>query len=99
MKAIKIESDYNFYVPNAFTPNDDNLNDVFYPMIHGVKFYEISIFDRWGRKIFGSSDLALGWDGTYNGQRCKDDVYVWKIKVSTLAGEEKSYNGHVTLFR
>jgi len=99
MKAIKIESDYNFYVPNAFTPNDDNLNDVFYPMIHGVKSYEISIFDRWGHKVFGSSDLSLGWDGTNRGQPCKEGVYVWKIKVSTLGGEEKSYNGHVTLFR
>ncbi len=99
MKAVKVETDFSIYVPNAFTPNDDNLNEEFLPVTHGVKFYELSIFDRWGHRIFTSSDSVKGWNGTLNGEPCKQGVYIWKIKLSTTKGDEKSFNGNVTLFR
>lgn len=99
VKAIEVAVDFNAYVPNAFTPNEDGLNDQFLPVISGTKFYELSIFDRWGNKVFQTTDIQKGWDGTFKGVPSKDDVYVWQIKLSTLSGETKEYKGHVTLYR
>ncbi|WP_317896593.1 T9SS type B sorting domain-containing protein [Aurantibacillus circumpalustris] len=99
VKAIKIETDFNVYVPNAFTPNNDNTNPTFLPVCTGIKFYELNVFNRWGNKVFQTFELNKGWDGTFNGEPCKDDVYVWQIKVSSLGGEMKILDGHVTLFR
>jgi gliding motility-associated-like protein len=99
VKAVNIEPDFNVYVPNVFTPNGDSNNEAFKPVMTGVKFYELMIFDRWGKKLFQTSDQSLGWDGTYGGEPCKDDVYVWKIKVSSYSGEMKEMDGHVTIYR
>lgn len=99
VKAINIEPNFNVYVPNVFTPNGDGNNDTFKPVISGVKMYELLIFDRWGNRLFSTSDQNASWDGTYAGQNCKDDVYVWKIKVSSFSGEMKEMNGHLTVYR
>jgi gliding motility-associated-like protein len=99
IKEIQVETDFNVYVPNIFTPNNDDNNQIFLPVCTGVKFYELNVFNRWGKKIFQSIDLNTGWDGTYNGERCQDGVYVWQIKVSSNSGEMKTLSGHVTLLR
>jgi gliding motility-associated-like protein len=99
IKIINIEPDFNMYVPNAFTPNEDGRNDIFLPVLRGVKFYNLSIYNRWGTKIFETSDVETGWDGSFSGEPCQDDVYAWKIKVSSHAGEAKEKTGHVTLYR
>ena len=99
VKAIKVEADFNIYVPNAFTPNGDGMNEVFMPVLRGVKFYHLSIFDRWGAELFESVEINNGWDGTFNTVNCKQDVYVWKIKVSANNGQEKEMTGHVSLTR
>ncbi|MBI3239782.1 MAG: gliding motility-associated C-terminal domain-containing protein, partial [Flavobacteriia bacterium] len=99
VKLVKIEPDFNFYVPNVFTPNDDGRNDTFLPVTRGLKFYTIEIFNRWGQLLFKTKDAEQGWNGTYNGNNCQQDVYVWKITLSTLSGELKEYKGHVTLIR
>lgn len=97
IKAIKIESDLAVYVPNIFTPNDDELNDIFLPVVRGIKFYEILIFDRWGVNVFSTDDPKTGWDGTYRGEPCKQGVYVWKINLSSNNGEMKTMSGQVLL--
>ena len=99
VQAVRIEVDFNIYVPDAFTPNGDNLNETFQPVLTGTKLYELTLFDRWGKKVFQTSELEKGWDGSYNGEACKTDVYIWKIKLSTIEGEMKEYTGHVTLSR
>src|ERR1041384_3504677 len=63
IKYIKIESDFSIYVPNAFTPNGDGLNDVFLPVTRGVKKYSLELFNRWGERIFFSREPMIGWDG------------------------------------
>ena len=68
-------------------------------MTRGVKTLQLSIFDRWGKLIFQSQSPEKGWDGTYNNDPCKQDVYVWKINLTTSAGIVKEYSGHVTLYR
>jgi len=99
VKYITIEADFNFYIPNSFTPNGDDRNDVFIPVMSGVKFYTLMVFDRWGEKIFETSDVNHGWDGTFRNESCKEDVYGWKVTLSTVHGKSKVYAGSVTLIK
>ena len=98
-RVINVMPDFHVYVPDAFTPDGDHINEVFKPVGRGVKFYYLSIYNRWGEKIFESKDIETGWDGTYKGERCKADVYTWKINASGVDGSQKLLNGHVSLLR
>jgi len=94
----------SFYIPNAFTPNGDGLNDVFgaIPRIDYVNQYRISIFNRWGQLLFESSDLHLGWDGTYQGEACPAGAYVYRIVYNDFGmgpQETKVMEGTVVLVR
>lgn len=83
LKSVIIWDYYSLYIPNAFTPNEDGLNDVFYPYgkNHTTDDHLFLIYDRWGNRIWESTTPYEGWDGTYksNGSSCQIDVYVWKI--------------------
>ncbi len=86
-KDIRIDDYYDLFIPSAFTPNSDGINDIFYAKGEGIKDFKMYIFDRWGLQIFYSDDLYKGWDGRYKETGTKivqEDVYVWKIKVQTL---------------
>lgn len=103
-KAIVVGEDFGIYVPNAFTPNGDGTNDTFQPKGFGIKDYELDIFDRWGERIYHTKIFEAGWDGKHHrgldyGTFCKDDIYIWKIKVVNVFGEAKYYTGHVTLIK
>jgi gliding motility-associated-like protein len=97
VKTIKVEPDFNVFVPNMFTPNDDDLNEVFIPVTRGVRTMHLQVFDRWGALLFETKQIGSGWNGTYRGQMCKNDIYTWKINVSGKNGEVKELRGHVTL--
>lgn len=73
--------DFQIYAPRIFTPNGDNINDIFY--LYGDKIDEITfeVFDRWGVLLYQSTSLNNGWDGTHNGQTVQNDVYVWRASV------------------
>ena len=90
------------YTPNAFTPDGDNVNDVFMPSIlgHIDTSYELLIFNRWGEIIFQSQHTSLGWDGTVDGTLAPSEVYVWKITMRAEATNmDHTFQGHVTLVR
>ncbi len=99
MQTIEVKSDFAAYIPNAFTPNGDGLNDTFYPVLRGVKRFELQIFDRWGELIFSSNSSEQVWDGTFKGQECKQDVYNYKLVLLNVKQEEKFYSGSVMLYR
>jgi gliding motility-associated-like protein len=70
--------------PNAFTPNDDGVNDFFRLSLSGTceaATYSLRIYDRWGRQVFESMDATTEWDGTYDGQQLKEGVYLWQATV------------------
>lgn len=94
-----IEPDFVFYVPNAFTPNDDGINDSFSGKGIFIIKYEMMIFDRWGNLIFFSDDYNKSWDGrANNGEKmAQRDVYVYKIRVTDIYQMEHFYTGTVTL--
>ncbi|MFT5599814.1 MAG: gliding motility-associated-like protein [Flavobacteriales bacterium] len=93
---------YNFYVPSAFTPNGDGVNDIFEPRGEGVDEldYEMYIFDRWGVKLFETTATQKGWDGSHMSTPASMDVYVWKIYTKDkYTGEEHENIGHIMLIR
>lgn len=99
IKTIEVLPDFHVYVPNAFTPNADGLNDFFFPVMRGVKRFSLQVFDRWGALIFSSNSPDNNWDGTYKGQACKQDVYNFTLQVLNNKGEEKEYKGSLMLYR
>ena len=99
VKTITVAPDFAIYVPDAFTPNEDGRNESFYPVTRGVKLISFSIYDRWGERLFSASSPEAGWDGTYKGEPCKEDVYVWKLEATGINDQQKSMNGFVTLYR
>jgi gliding motility-associated-like protein len=99
---VIIDEVFSLYVPNAFTPDGDGTNDIFYPVIKGYnpEYFDLMIFNRWGELIYQTDNAANGWDGTHKGTKAKSDVYVWKIKArDTKYNERKSFYGHVSLLR
>ncbi|MCF8461436.1 MAG: T9SS type B sorting domain-containing protein [Flavobacteriales bacterium] len=105
-KTLKVDATLGVYIPNAFTPEIegqiDRLNDVFYPIIGGaiVENYQLTIFDRWGKQLFQSTELTLGWDGTYNGKNIPSDVYVYTLSFTTKGLTFlHRYKGIVTMVR
>ncbi len=103
VKCLKIEPDFTFYIPNAFTPNNDGINEIFYGYGTYIKEFHIMIFDRWGNLIFESNDLMKGWDGKVQGGRSnelvQEDVYVWKVDIIDVRDTPHNYIGHVTKVR
>jgi gliding motility-associated-like protein len=96
-----VENKCGIYFPSAFTPNKDGKNDLF-KILHppDLSSYELSIFNRWGQKVFETRDYTKGWDGTVNGQVQDTGVFVWFCKYkkinSPLNGE---ISGTVLLIR
>jgi gliding motility-associated-like protein len=103
IQEITIYDDLILYVPNTFTPDGNECNNVFTPVFSApnlVDKYNLSIYNRWGELIFESNDKNIGWDGFYNLQLCKSDVYTWKIIYSSFfTNEKKSLNGHFNLLK
>ncbi len=87
-------------LPTAFTPNGDGLNDVF-EIINpqGVESVSLNIFNRWGQKVFETSDPYEGWDGTFNQTEQEVGVYPFYIEVNYLDGSNESSFGSVTLLK
>ena len=101
-KNLTVTEDFTLYIPNAFTPNGDGINDVFQAKGMGFKTeaFEMLIYDRWGNLIFKSNDIMKGWDGTLKGSLAANDVYVYKIKaISNSRGVRKEHAGHITLIK
>ena len=91
------------FVPNAFTPNNDGLNDVFYPQISfaGLNGYELRIYNRWGNIVFRTTHVHHGWDGTQFDGSTPAPVGSYVYQFTYIDGENKEHEeiGHVTLVR
>jgi gliding motility-associated-like protein len=99
IKLIPMDCAQDVFVPNAFSPNGDLNNDVFFVHGTGINSIELIIFNRWGEKIFESTNIKNGWDGTFNGQVCNTGVFVYYLKATMNDGTVVSKDGHVTLLR
>lgn len=99
--VVIVEPDFTFYIPNAFTPNNNRKNEAFRPYGEGVDWdtYELYIFTRWGEQIYYTVDIESPWDGTYKGAQVESGVYVYRIGIEDLKGGKHEYTGRVTLLR
>ena len=84
---------------NAFTINGDNLNETFDIKGLYIRDYNIKIFNRWGDKVFESSDMNVDWDGYYNGKLSQMDAYIWIIKAIGVDDVSWPMTGTVTIIR
>lgn len=82
LEVCVVPEESGFYVPNAFSPNGDLVNDIFLPKGIGILTYSLRIYDRWGNLIFESNDPSIGWDGTFKGSNAPEGVYVFVIRGS-----------------
>jgi gliding motility-associated-like protein len=96
---VKVNPAFSLYIPKAFTPNKDGLNEVWAPQGEGDMTYSLKIFNRWNQQVFESNELDYGWDGTFNGSKVQQGVYTYRIRVYDVMGEPHNYFGTFTLFR
>ena len=102
---IEVQDELIYYIPNTFTPDQDEHNPVFKPIFTSgfdPNDYKMVIFNRWGEIVFESNDVNYGWDGSYNRTHgvVKDDTYTWKIEFKTSSSDErKLLMGSVNLLR
>jgi gliding motility-associated-like protein len=92
-----------FYIPNSFTPDGNEHNQTFLPIItSGIDLYSyhMTIYNRWGGVIWETFDSKVGWDGTYNNVLCPDGSYTWILEFKVIdTDEKKQYHGNLTIFR
>lgn len=97
---IKVYDGPEYYVPNAFTPNGDGLNDVFRPIPVGMRSTDyFRVFNRIGQLVFESHTFMEGWDGTFKGKKADQGTYVWAIKGYDVNGRPVEMKGTVILLR
>ena len=104
--AIIVNKERNVFIPNAFTPNGDGVNDILHvfgdPSVSNINIF--TIYDRWGEALFTvenamPNDPTFGWDGQFKGKEMNSAVFVYYAEVSFIDGEEKVLKGSVTLLR
>ena len=102
-EEVKIYKDCYIDIPNSFTPNNDGVNDYFFPrqfLSEGIVKFQLQIFNRWGELVYDTRNTdGRGWDGRLNGKDQPMGVYVYIIDVTTKNGRVEHYTGNVTLLR
>lgn len=97
---ILFDNELILYVPNSFTPDGNEYNNTFKPVLTSrVTDYELRIYNRWGEMLFETYDKEIGWDGNFNGSLVQDGVYVWEIKLKTDGTKTYLKRGTVTMLR
>jgi gliding motility-associated-like protein len=98
IRVFKTEPD--IFVPSAFTPNGDRLNDVLTPIPVGVSEIEFfKVYDRWGNLVFSTAQFGKGWDGRIKGKDQPNDTYVWHVRGTAYTGQVIYKKGTVTIIR
>ena len=100
IKSIHIYPEHTFFIPDAFSPNGDGVNDVFLAQGNRVLSFEMQVFDRWGGIVFESSNINLGWDGkTSSGDDLSSGTYLFHIALYDINERPWVYNGELKLIR
>jgi gliding motility-associated-like protein len=103
--TVYVKNEASSFIPTAFTPNNDGLNDRFNFDILGATTIDVTIFDRWGERIYHDGaqpngiSSSIGWDGTKGGKPVPEDSYVYQLKITYYDGTVKTRNGTVTVMR
>jgi gliding motility-associated-like protein len=95
--SVEVTLPEYLYIPTAFTPDGDGLNDTFAAKGQGISEFSIQIFNRWGNIIFESGDMEKPWDGTYKGEPVQEGTYVYIIFAKGYNGKVFQKSGSVTI--
>lgn len=87
------------YIPNAFTPNNDNANDNLYVRGNNIDKLLFRVYDRWGELVFETTNQTEGWDGKYKGKECDPAVFVYYLEITCGEGETYFEKGNISLIR
>ena len=106
-RSVKVQfvscSTCRFYMPSAFTPNHDGINDLFRPLTYCTQLpleqFHLILYNRWGQAVFESSNPAVGWDGTFKGMEAPVDVYVYVVEYAFFDSKPARLTGTVALIR
>jgi gliding motility-associated-like protein len=102
---VKVSNTASAFVPSAFTPNGDGLNDFFTMDILGATTIDVQIWNRWGEKVFSNPSQANGigatgaWDGTFRGKSVEYDTYTYQLVVTYYDGHNETIAGTVVVMR
>ena len=99
-KVLFIAPDVVYYLPSAFTPNNDNINETFKPI--GLAYaldYKFIIFNRWGDILFKTDNPQLGWDGKYQGQPVEQDLYFYRLEFIGADELRHEESGSIMILR
>ena len=97
--VIRFRREAALFLPDAFSPNSDGLNDTFKPNGTFYDNFQLVVYNRWGQSIFQTTDATTGWDGTLRGDRAPEGQYVYKIVITDSTGKEFVKQGVVLLLR
>lgn len=98
-ETLVFESPNTIFIPNVFTPNNDNVNDFFLIKGYNISSLDCKIFNRWGEKIYSWNEIDGFWDGSYNGKAASDGTYFYILKVEWNNDEKETLTGHITLLK
>jgi len=96
---VTVDETKGWYLPNAFTPDANGVNDVLYFYGTGVKEFILQVFDRWGAKVFETTDAKVGWDGSYKGKPALSGVYAYLLTITFKSTEVEQVKGNLNLIR
>jgi gliding motility-associated-like protein len=99
---VKLKAcDCEMIIPNSFTPNEDNRNDYFFPIIQcEYSFYSLTITDKWDNVVFFTNNVNAKWDGRFKGNLCPEETYIYRIETVEKGSDKKQpRTGKVSLFR
>jgi gliding motility-associated-like protein len=96
---VYVLEDFEIFLPSGFSPNGDQINDVFYLRGRGIKDFSLNIFDRWGELVFNSNNFNVGWDGTFNGKPALSGTYVYTLNYTNFKNLSKFLKGNLTLIK
>jgi gliding motility-associated-like protein len=96
--SLRVLPQYHVYLPSAFSPNGDGLNDTFRPVVAGVAEMTFQVYNRWGETVFSGKNQET-WDGTFKGKPVPEGIYVYSVQVLNMLGERQSFSGSLTLLR
>ncbi|HRG59586.1 MAG TPA: gliding motility-associated C-terminal domain-containing protein [Bacteroidia bacterium] len=94
---VTVIRNYDIWVPNAFSPNNDNINDYFAVRGNNIKEFTIKIYDRWGTKLFETSNIAEVWSGDYQNRKVNSGVYVYVLDYILNDGTTNAVKGNITV--
>lgn len=96
---VTVDETSGWYLPNAFSPDGNGVNDILFFYGTGVKEFVLQVYDRWGEKVFETTDMKVGWDGIYKGKASIAGVYAYQLTITFKSTKVEQVKGNLNLIR